>query len=241
MEKHYQLSITSDTTDINVNSTDADEVARIVQLAGINATPTPLHGMQSDAQPPVMPAPQEPAGASPPSGPDITDALDTEIATDMELGKLDHVGPDMDESHMSCSICGSSDHDESSCPSMQEDDLNIIGEDVAEYDYGENEFDDDGHEIDVEDFVHQGSKLPQRIVKGGQGDNPLISELHSKYVDQYKEYLAEDERENAEGVMSPLSDATKPEFDKDPMSDMDPVDDGSRSPLSTIKRQHAFK
>jgi len=53
--------------------------------------------------------------------------------------------------------------------------------------------------------------------------------------------LEEADRENEEGVMSPLSDPTKPEFDKDPMSGEKPVDDGSRSPLSTIKRQHAFK
>ena len=98
-----------------------------------------------------------------------------------------------------------------------------------------------GEEIDVDSYMYHGSKLPQRIVKGGQGDNPLISELHDRLVSEYQRYLAETERENESGDMSPLSDATKPGFDKDPLSGEKPVTDGSRSPMSRVKRQHAFK
>jgi len=219
MEKQFTLSITSDTTDINVNSTDANEVARIVQLAGLPPS-VPVTQAADMSHPPAMDAVPAPISVPPPE----TATTDN----DMEDGL----------SETQCSICGSNDHQETACPDMISADLE---ENVAEFDYGEKDNDDEGHEGDVQDYVWQGSKLPQRIVKGGQGDNPLISELYQKLTAQYSLYLEEADRENEEGVMSPLSDPTKPEFDKDPMSGEKPVDDGSRSPLSTIKRQHAFK
>jgi len=144
-----------------------------------------------------------------------------------------------------CAICGADDHDEEDCPdSISADDMmddHELEEDQAEYDYGDQDVDPEGHELDADSYVWQGAKLPQRIVKGTQGDNPLISELHREITALYKEYLAEEERENEDGMMSPLSDPTKPEFDKDPLAGEEPVDDGSHSPLSTIERQPTFK
>lgn len=211
MDRHYQLKVTSDTTNIDVDSIDADEVARIVQLAGLKSTPAPV------MQPEV-----------PVSGPSIDEPpVDSSSALlrPPEHGMMEEI---------SCAICGSSDHDEHSCPET------IMAENVAEFDYGHDEIDDDGDEVEIDNW--RDSKLPQRIVKGGQGDNPLISELHEHLLAEYSKYIAEgDDRENDDGVMSPLSDPTKPEFDKDPFSGDTPVDDGSRSPMSTIKRQPALK
>lgn len=62
MDKHYQLNITSDTTEINVSSIDSDEVARIVQLAGL--TPS---------IPPVSAPPVPMADVMPASSPDSTE------------------------------------------------------------------------------------------------------------------------------------------------------------------------
>ena len=115
-----------------------------------------------------------------------------------------------------------------------------LAEDVAEYDWGHRVFKDEGEEIDEPDLIWQAVENPQRI-KGSPGDNGLIQELHLHLKSQYQQYLEETERENDTGVMSPLSDPTKPSFDKDPLSDEEPVDDGSHSPMSTIVRQYAFK
>lgn len=115
-----------------------------------------------------------------------------------------------------------------------------LDEEQAEYDYSKQDNDEEGHEVDPSTYIWNGSKLPQRIVKGSMGDNPLISEIHATMINKYAEFLAE-ERENEAGNYSPLSDPTKPEFDKDPLSDETPVDDGSHSPMSTIERQPALK
>lgn len=134
-----------------------------------------------------------------------------------------------------CESCGADDHAQDSCPYSAN-----LDEEQAEYDYSKQENDEEGHEIDPSTYIWNGSKLPQRIVKGSLGDNPLISEIHATLIDKYSEFLAE-ERENEAGNYSPLSDPTKPEFDKDPLSDETPVDDGSHSPMSTIERQPALK
>jgi hypothetical protein len=245
MERKYQLSVTSDTTDINVLSVNADEVARIVQLAGIIEPRAPDDTLAITPADPIVPA-QEPAqpaasrdddfdtgmatmrknaglpAAVQPTGPD-TSPDDGGIPPDVDSG----IPPDVD---------GGID------TSMQDemDEMMSLDEDVAEYDYGHRKFHDEGEEVDEPEYIWQAVENPQRI-KGSAGDNGLIQELHSQLVSGYAKYLAETERENDTGVMSPLSDPTKPSFDKDPLSDEDPVDDGSHSPMSTIVRQHAFK
>ena len=144
-----------------------------------------------------------------------------------------------------CQTCGSQDHMQDVCPHAMEPataTIEGIAEEQADNDYGSQDVDEEGHEVDPSTYVWNGPKLPQRIVKGSQGDNPLISEIHSQLVEKWSQYLTEDtDRENDDGSLSPLSDPTKPEFDKDPLSNEEPVVDGSHSPMSTIARQAALK
>ena len=147
-----------------------------------------------------------------------------------------------------CESCGSNEHAGETCPHvepamemMPADDMQGLDEEQAEYDYGQQDVDEEGHEVDPSTYIWNGSKLPQRLVKGTQGDNPLVSEIHDKLLEQYDAFLTEADRENEDGTLSPLSDPTKPEFDKDPLSGKTPVDDGSHSPMSTIARQAALK
>lgn len=151
--------------------------------------------------------------------------------------------PTADSEAIHCNICGETGHDESTCPQAEhpdEEPAMEIDEDQAEFDYGSQDVDLDGEEVDPDTYTWQGPKSPQRITKGGHGDNPLISELHQTLIEKYKNFLAE-MQENEDGSLSPLSDPTKPEFDKDPLSNEEPVTDGSRSPMSTVKRQPALK
>jgi hypothetical protein len=231
MDRHYQLKVTSDTTNIDVDSIDADEVSRIVQLAGLKGSssstlPTPI----------ASPAPTEmPASVQAPamSGPSVDGEPE--------------MGSEMDE--QTCSICGASDHDEHECPqSLAAEDIEDMSaeldEEMAEFDHGHQEVDDEGEEVDVGTYVYQPDRLPQHF--GKQGDNTLNDPLTEKadsifhnLQEAYKAYISE--AENEDGSMSPLSDPTKPEFDKDPFSGDKPVDDGSRSPMSTVKRQPSLK
>ena len=233
MNKHYQLNITSDTTEVNVNTIDPSEIARIVSLAGLPPQAPPM------MSPPLPRTTGVPDISSPRA---VIPSIGNVPTSSMSL-------PDSGsaDDEQSCSICGAHDHSDEDCPSPfaagHDHDQMELDEEIAEYDHGKKEFAGEGDEVDVDSYVVQGSKLPQRIVKGNQGDNPLISELHAHLMGEYNRYLAEAEadRENEDGILSPLSDATKPGFDKDPFAGTDAVTDGSRSPMSTIKRQHAFK
>lgn len=237
MERKYQLSVTSDTTDINVVSVDAEEVARIVQLAGIIEPQAPKDTQAITPADPIVSAPEptQPAAAS-----------DTEFDVGMDAMRKNAGLPVAVKPAVTGQMADDGveppDADDGIDTSMQDemDEMMSLDEDVAEYDYGHRKFKDEGEEIDEPEFIWQAVENPQRI-KGSAGDNGLIQELHSQLVSGYAKYLAETERENDLGVMSPLSDPTKPSFDKDPLSDEDPVDDGSHSPMSTIVRQHAFK
>lgn len=147
-----------------------------------------------------------------------------------------------------CETCGSQDHMQDVCPHavqpamVTDASAEGLAEEQADHDYGSQDVDEEGHEVDPSTYIWNGGKLPQRIVKGTQGDNPLISEIHSQLVEKWSKFLTEDaDRENEDGSLSPLSDPTKPEFDKDPLSNEEPVVDGSHSPMSTIARQAALK
>jgi len=216
MERHYKLAVTSDTTNIDVNSVDAAEVARIVQLAGM-----------SQSMPDTMPTATD------------NNALQRKTSDQQQLSDLTVLRKNAGMSPMppAPSLLGSA-HDDHPMDGIQK-----VDEDVAEYDFGHRTFKDEGEEIDEPDYIWQAVENPQRI-KGSAGDNGLIQELHTRLTLQYQQYLTEEEaveRENDAGLMSPLSDPTKPSFDKDPLSDVEPVTDGSHSPMSTIVRQHAFK
>ena len=253
MERQYKLSVTSDATDINVLSVNADEVARIVQLAGIIEPSKPTSTVATAADP-IAAAPVAGADALP------ADAAGAEFNTDMDVMRKNagmavsarpaiHMPDDTDDGMaMDTGYADDAedsiddDIDDGIDDTMQQDmdEMLALEEDVAEYDYGHRKFKDEGEEVDEIDLVWQAVENPQRI-KGSPGDNGLIQELHNKLASDYAQYLAETERENDTGVMSPLSDPTKPSFDKDPLSDEEPIDDGSHSPMSTIVRQYAFK
>jgi len=226
MDRHYQLKVTSDTTNIDVDSIDADEVARIVQLAGlkggdVSASATQISSPGSEMSSSVIPA-------EIPNEVPVTDA-------------------GMDE--QTCSICGASDHDEYGCPqSLAAEDIEDMSaeldEEMAEFDYGYRTVNDEGDEVDVDTYMYEPDRLPQHF--GKPGDNTLNDPLNEKVdmifrnlQEAYKAYISE--AENEDGSMSPLSDPTKPEFDKDPFSGEKPIDDGSRSPMSTVKRQPVLK
>lgn len=223
MDKHIELKITSPTTEVNVNSVDAEEVARIVQLAGIQRPPSTsatlasvVNGSTTDSMG-IQPVP----------------SIEMPLTTNMDASSFDdvampHATPAMDQPHGD---------DEMSLDMNLDDDSVGLGEQQAEFDFGNNPEEADGEEISPNDYLYQGPKGPQRIVRS-LGDNALLQEIHQNLLSKYAEFLKEDaERENDDGVMSPLSDPTKPEFDKDPLSAVTPVDDGSHSPMSTIVRQ----
>jgi hypothetical protein len=270
MDKHIQLSITSPTTEVTVSSVDADEVARIVKLAGIqkpSATPAVL---PTAALPPV------PTPAEFPSVPTIEPAADvpmssgmdsmahdssyppTDADTDMAHSMDDTSAEDMVLDNMEDLYNFDASSDEDTLlpePSMhadangmtdaEEPSYSAFHESQAAFDYGIEEEDDaqddTGVEVPVNNYMWQAERLPQRF-KGSPGDSGLLEDIHKNLISRYKNYLKESsKRENEAGNMSPLSDPTKPEFDKDPLSDETPVDDGSRSPMSTVVRQSFYK
>ena len=119
-------------------------------------------------------------------------------------------------------------------------------EENIDHDYGLTEHSDMGVPVDPDSYMYKATVVNQRMVKGIMGDNPLIKEdadaLGAKLKKDYKRYVAEAElaRSNA-GDLSPLSKDNREKFDIDPFAGDTPVTDGSRSPLSTIKRQKVNK
>jgi hypothetical protein len=253
MDRHYQLSITSSSSDINVSSIDSEEVSRIVQLAGMIPVKTPDNNIPNQADP-VAAVPAEQCaicGANDHDEhncPSVMSADDTSNIDDTTVDTDDTDSNFGDDSSLNdmrknagLPVATNTNDDQDNDDEVAYDEIDALEEEIAEFDHGYNDNDPDGEEVESDQFIWEPSKLPQRIVKGGQGDNPLISELHAHLLSEYSQYLSEADRENEAGVMSPLSDPTKPGFDKDPLRDVEPVDDGSRSPFSTVKRQHAFK
>lgn len=110
----------------------------------------------------------------------------------------------------------------------------------ADHDYGNKENSSEGEPLDTEEYVWDGPHLNQRF--GKIGDNTLMAEraisIFKNYSKEYSQVLAEADLEPSNaGFDSPLTANNRDEFDKDPFVDETPVDDGSRSPLSTVKRQ----
>lgn len=243
MERKYQLSVTSDTTSINVQSVNSDEVARIAQLAGLVE---PYKGTMTGA---VSPAPADVAAPAVMPAADMSaEPLDITPVEPDAMGDINTMRKNAGMAPMSSPVVEPVTPADEPVDTIEPVDMAEpeapesldLDEAQAEYDYGHKKFKDEGEEIDEPDLIWKAVENPQRI-KGSPGDNGLIQELHSHLLTQYEQYLAEADRENDDGIMSPLSDPTKPSFDKDPLSDKEPVDDGSHSPMSTIVRQHAFK
>lgn len=262
MDKKFHLTVDSDTTHIIADSTSGMDIARLAQLAGIMPTD------QSAPLPALGPLPSDPAT---PMGPQVvpvgpTNGIDMPFNTDTPspMGNDGSIEDDSfsDDSFSDdsfddgavepvsgCSICGGDDHGEDSCPqnSMGTDMVDDIGgviddldEEVETFDFGNHTFNDSGEELDQNDYIWQANQVPQRYAHS-PGDNAMVKEYHKNLLQKYSKFLAEDDRENESGVMSPLSDSDRDNFDKDPMAGEKPVDDGSHSPLSTIERQKALK
>ena len=121
----------------------------------------------------------------------------------------------------------------------------VVAEQQAEYDYGNRDVDDDQEKFDIKDYNWKGrADLPERFVSHTSGSNPLVSQVkedvYNKLLTAYKEFLEESsDIDDSAGLLSPLTANSRDEFDKDPFSedDKDSITDGSKSPLSTVKRQ----
>lgn len=117
----------------------------------------------------------------------------------------------------------------------------------ADHDFGNQDHPDVGEPVDPDSYMYKAPNGPQRVVKGMLGDNSLIKEdakkLFTKLKNDYKSYVAEADlaASNTPGANSPLTSADRDEFNKDPFAGDEAVTDGSRSPLSTIKRQKVLK
>jgi len=124
--------------------------------------------------------------------------------------------------------------------------LNGSMEEDIDNDFGHTAQSDMGEPVDPDTYTYKAPVGTQRMVKGIMGDNPLIkenaSQLHVKLKKDYKSYVVEAElaRSNA-GDASPLTADNRDKFEVDPFLNDEPVTDGSRSPLSTIKRQSVNK
>ena len=116
-----------------------------------------------------------------------------------------------------------------------------------DHDFGHTDHPDSGEPVDVDTYMYKAPNGQQRITKGMMGDNSLIKEdankLFAKLKGDYRAYIAEAElaASNASGAQSPLTATERDDFEKDPFAGDKPVSDGSRSPLSTIKRQSVAK
>lgn len=111
----------------------------------------------------------------------------------------------------------------------------------ADYDHGHDEKSEDGEPLEVKDYIYQGRHINQRF--GKIGDNTLMAEqrageLFKTLSEDYAKMLNEAELEDSNaGFDSPLTANNRDTFDKDPFAGEEAVTDGSRSPLSTVKRQ----
>lgn len=157
---------------------------------------------------------------------------------------LDHCDCAYNQDH--CPECGAL---PGHCDCDQSEEINVdsIVDENADHDFGHVDHPDAGEPVDRESYIYQPPNGPQRITKGMMGDNSLIKEnaerLRKKLRSDYFRYIAEAdlEKSNASGAESPLTANNRDEFEKDPFVNEKPVTDGSRSPMSTIKRQKVLK
>lgn len=119
----------------------------------------------------------------------------------------------------------------------------------ADFDHGhddEHEPEDEGKTVDPTTYMWRPSTASQRLVKGVMGDNPLTPTSEGinqfkRIVNDYVSFLRESDIPNEAGAESPFTAADRQEFDRDPNRNVEPVTDGSRSPMTDIKRQDVMK
>jgi hypothetical protein len=116
---------------------------------------------------------------------------------------------------------------------------------TADHDHGHELHPARGEEVDADTYMYRAPNGPQRF--GKLGDNTLdmhesVDVIKSRLKKDYRAYISEAELASSNaGADSPLTANSRNEFDKDPFAGEEPVTDGSRSPLSTVKRQKALK
>jgi hypothetical protein len=220
----YNLSITQPdqsggTKSINMTTDMPEEIVRLLQLSGQEGGKTFTLNMNSTNK----------------SGgvvQDETCSVNVNITSNDPATIIKAIAPD------SCDCDDGCDDDcDCECHDMVE-----IDEQQAEYDYGHRKSPRDAcTTFDIKDYNFKGkADLPERLSSARFGSNPLASEmresLYQDLVSRYQDYLKED-RENEMGMQSPLTANQRMEFDHDPLHSEEPVSDGSRSPMSRIKRQ----
>jgi len=152
---------------------------------------------------------------------------------------------------MACDDCGEP-MDHCQCDhAMGDDDTATWGpggltmDENADHDFGHEDHEDAGEPVDPKKYMWNPTNPEQRF--GKIGDNTMVkenaNELYAKLKGDYRRYVAEAElaASNTTGAESPLTANSRNEFDKDPSVGEEPVTDGSRSPLSNIKRQKVSK
>jgi hypothetical protein len=211
---------------IQVDQQDAYElIRRMAELAG---------------QPPITTV-QAPSASITGMSPEVVTMED-----DREQEHCPHCGREMG----GCICSNDNDYD----PQDNELDSNYemrMAEDI-DNDFGHTDHPDAGEPVDPNTYLYRAPNGAQRTTKARGGDNALINneiikedagKLFTKLKKDYRAYVAEADlaASNAPGALSPLSASSRDEFVKDPFADDESVTDGSRSPLSTIKRQSVAK
>lgn len=218
-----------------------DMVARLVQLSGaampddvVNDELPPSDSMDHSEEPIALPPP---TNLEPEFGQDIDGPVGTGLSEPVPSA-FDQ--PEFDSSRFVVDNDWDEFETESECncdkPTMEN----------ADYDYKHKHIDTDGEEVDPENYIYKPTTPPQRMVKGVMGDNPMLAphvdesiERFKKYASDYAKFLSES---NEDGHESPLTSNSRNEFNKDPFGDdEEAVDDGSMSPLSTVKREDVPK
>ena len=221
---------------ISVDGSEADELlARLMQIASHGdgmpqqvATTTPA---------PLLPSPAAMSHDSMPADRYVCD----DCGMDSAACDCDH--------QMESSVCEACGLPESMCEcDMSISTQGVLASDLtmenADYDHGHDEVDSDGEEVDVDAYMYKPGRLPQRMVKGLSGDNPLQEEAigaYTKIIKNYLAFLGEADAPNEDGAASPLTASNRDEFVKDPNVDKEIEADGNMSPMSNIKRQDVMR
>jgi hypothetical protein len=226
MTTTYSLNISSQdqgmNSSTNVTTDNLEDLQRLLQLAGMHSEPehtqaaNPGYVSSADA----LPA-------------NVATVMQVDPATDMQnLRRMAGFGQDASRPECGESPCG--------CDAGQEQQAQMY--ENADHDHSENAemLDDEGNPIDPEHYIYQGPKQAQRIAHMGV-DNSLSETLFDHISQQWADFLAESLMNNEPGIMSPLSHTNRPDFDKDPTGNEKPVTDGSRSPMSRVKRQKVLQ
>lgn len=229
------LNVSGDGVSANISSVDPQDLLRLLQLCGMK------QGLQYALT-------QTSSDSASDSGTTASSTESLVVNTDnaelisrlLTLSGIEHVTPAPAMPAVADTPCGCD--DEQSAMVAQPMDVPMM-EQQAEYDYGHRDADSEQDEFDLKDYNFKGrADLPERLTNARYGSNALASEMResilAKLTQDYASYLEEGEIPNEDGRASPLTaEEKRAEFDKDPFEE-EPDTEGSRSPLSTVIRQH---